>query len=183
MTHTTSARPVATPSAAQPRLEPASPSQSDRPIDRLSWLWLAVGLALLPFSTVHAELPLAVWLAPIFALRFARTQSIRLLSHQRSRAWCCDRLRTHRGWLRLPVHARPDHPGCHGYIPSSNLARPYTAPVASPAERNPNMTDSTIAPPLPSLLWPSNATAGSASPVRTFFVATYVVAYTMWGLV
>jgi pimeloyl-ACP methyl ester carboxylesterase/membrane protease YdiL (CAAX protease family) len=45
------------------------------------------------------------------------------------------------------------------------------------------MTDSTIAPPLPSLLWPSNATAGSASPARTFFVATYVVAYTMWGLV
>jgi hypothetical protein len=49
-----------------------------RPVDRFSWLWLAVGLALLPFSTVHAELPLAAWLAPIFILRFARTQSMRL---------------------------------------------------------------------------------------------------------
>ena len=47
-------------------------------MDRLSWLWLAVGLALLPFSTVHAELPLAAWLAPIVILRFARTQSMRL---------------------------------------------------------------------------------------------------------
>jgi hypothetical protein len=28
----------------------------------------------LPFSAVHAELPLAAWLAPIFVLRFARTQ-------------------------------------------------------------------------------------------------------------
>jgi apolipoprotein N-acyltransferase len=33
---------------------------------------------LLPFSTVHAALPLAAWLAPIFVLRFVRTQSIRL---------------------------------------------------------------------------------------------------------
>src|SRR5947209_20062875 len=78
MTHTTIARPVATVSAARPRLEPASPSQSDRPIDRLSWLWLACGLALLPFSTVNAQLPLAAWLAPIFVLRFARTQPGRL---------------------------------------------------------------------------------------------------------
>jgi hypothetical protein len=133
MTTTIVTRPIgrATRAVSPARSEP--PLASGRPVDRFSWLWLAVGLALLPFSTVHAELPLAVWLAPIFALRFARTQSIRLLSHQRSRAWCCDRLRTHRGWLRLPVHARPDHPGCHGYIPSSNLARPYTAPVASPA--------------------------------------------------
>ena len=43
-----------------------------------SWLWLAFGLALLPFSTVHVEFPLAAWLAPIFIMRFARTQSIRL---------------------------------------------------------------------------------------------------------
>jgi apolipoprotein N-acyltransferase len=48
------------------------------PVDRSSWLWLAVGLALLPFSTVHVKLPLAAWLAPIFVMRFARTQSIRL---------------------------------------------------------------------------------------------------------
>jgi len=43
-----------------------------------SWLCLAIGLALMPFSTVHAEVPLAAWLAPIFVMRFARTQSIRL---------------------------------------------------------------------------------------------------------
>src|SRR4051812_35860883 len=48
------------------------------PIDRFSWVWLAIGLALLPFSTVHAELPLAAWLAPIFVLRFVRTQPKRI---------------------------------------------------------------------------------------------------------
>lgn len=55
------------------RVEPASV-----PVDRLSWLWLAIAVALLPFSTVHAELPLAAWFAPIFVLRFAHTQSIRV---------------------------------------------------------------------------------------------------------
>ena len=55
-----------------------TPPNSDRPTDRLSWPWLAVGLALLPFSTVHADLPLAAWLAPIFVMRFARTQPIRV---------------------------------------------------------------------------------------------------------
>ena len=49
-----------------------------RPFDRLSWLWLAAGVALLPFTTVHAELPLAAWLAPVFILRFTRTQSVRV---------------------------------------------------------------------------------------------------------
>ena len=49
-----------------------------RPLDRLSWLWLAAGVALLPFTTVHAELPLAAWLAPVFILRFTRTQSVRV---------------------------------------------------------------------------------------------------------
>ena len=55
-----------------------SRSHPRRQSDRLSWLWLVAGLALLPFTTVHAELPLAAWLAPIFVLRFARTQSVRL---------------------------------------------------------------------------------------------------------
>ena len=54
------------------------PSEGRRPTDRLSWLWLVVGLALLPFSTVHAELPIAAWLAPIFVLRFGRTQPMRV---------------------------------------------------------------------------------------------------------
>jgi apolipoprotein N-acyltransferase len=46
--------------------------------DRLSWLWLGVGAVLLPFSTVHAGVPMAAWLAPIFVLRFTRTQTIRV---------------------------------------------------------------------------------------------------------
>ncbi len=56
----------------RPRTHPRSQS------DRLSWLWLVIGIALLPFSTVHAELPIAAWLAPIFVLRFARTQRMRV---------------------------------------------------------------------------------------------------------
>jgi apolipoprotein N-acyltransferase len=39
-----------------------------------SWAWLAVGAALLPFSLFQTVLPLAAWLAPVFLLRFARTQ-------------------------------------------------------------------------------------------------------------
>src|SRR5687767_6898082 len=42
--------------------------------DRRSWLWLLVGAALLPFTQFQTVLPLAVWLAPIFLLRFMRTQ-------------------------------------------------------------------------------------------------------------
>src|SRR6266511_6445513 len=78
MTHTAIARRVVVTAAPRPAPPARSSKAPDRPADRLSWLWLAVGLALLPFSTVHAELPLAAWLAPIFVMRFARTQSIRL---------------------------------------------------------------------------------------------------------
>lgn len=38
------------------------------------WLWLLLGAALLPFTAMQTMLPLASWLAPIFLLRFARTQ-------------------------------------------------------------------------------------------------------------
>ena len=48
-------------------------SSHDVPIDRLTWLWLLIGFALLPFTIVQTMLPLAAWLAPIFLLRFART--------------------------------------------------------------------------------------------------------------
>ncbi len=78
MTHTAIARPVVVTAAPRPAPPARSSKAPDRPADRLSWLWLAVGLALLPFSTVHAELPLAAWLAPIFVMRFARTQPMRL---------------------------------------------------------------------------------------------------------
>ena len=49
-----------------------------RPTDRLSWLWLAIGGALVPFSSIQPSLPFAAWLAPIFFLRFARTQRLRV---------------------------------------------------------------------------------------------------------
>jgi apolipoprotein N-acyltransferase len=40
------------------------------------WLWLVVGAALLPLTGWQAVIPLAAWLAPIFIVRFARTQRI-----------------------------------------------------------------------------------------------------------
>ena len=48
-------------------------SSHDVPADRLTWLWLLIGFALLPFTIVQTMLPLAAWLAPIFLLHFART--------------------------------------------------------------------------------------------------------------
>jgi apolipoprotein N-acyltransferase len=45
-----------------------------RPSDRSSWLWLIVGAALLPFISFQTTMPLAAWLAPIFIIRFARSQ-------------------------------------------------------------------------------------------------------------
>jgi apolipoprotein N-acyltransferase len=41
---------------------------------RLPWLWLAIGAALQPFASVQTVLPIAAWLAPVFLMRFARTQ-------------------------------------------------------------------------------------------------------------
>jgi apolipoprotein N-acyltransferase len=41
--------------------------------DRLAWVWLAAGFALLPFTAWQTVVPLAGWLAPVFLLRFART--------------------------------------------------------------------------------------------------------------
>lgn len=51
-----------------------SPAPSAHSGDRLSWLWLVVGAALLPLASVQTILPLAAWLAPLFLLRFSRTQ-------------------------------------------------------------------------------------------------------------
>jgi apolipoprotein N-acyltransferase len=45
----------------------------DIPAGRLTWLWLLLGFAFLPFTVVQTMLPIAAWLAPIFLLRFART--------------------------------------------------------------------------------------------------------------
>src|SRR5262245_28132105 len=46
------------------------------PNDKRAWLWLLIGAALLPFAQFQTVLPLAAWLAPIFLLRFARTQRL-----------------------------------------------------------------------------------------------------------
>jgi apolipoprotein N-acyltransferase len=47
-------------------------------IDRRPWLWLAIGAILLFFSSIQPSLPIAAWLAPVFLLRFTRTQRPRV---------------------------------------------------------------------------------------------------------
>jgi apolipoprotein N-acyltransferase len=42
--------------------------------DRFSWGWLVLGTLLLPFTVFQTVLPIAAWLAPVFLLRFTRTQ-------------------------------------------------------------------------------------------------------------
>jgi apolipoprotein N-acyltransferase len=44
--------------------------------DRLSYLWLGLGIVLLPFSMPMWTIALAAWLAPVFLLRFVRTQPL-----------------------------------------------------------------------------------------------------------
>jgi apolipoprotein N-acyltransferase len=44
--------------------------------DRLSYLWLALGILLFAFGTVRWTIPLAAWLYPVFLLRFVRTQPL-----------------------------------------------------------------------------------------------------------
>ena len=47
------------------------------PRDRLSYLWLALAIVLLPFAIAPRwTIPLAAWLYPIFLLRFVRTQPL-----------------------------------------------------------------------------------------------------------
>ena len=43
-------------------------------VDRWSFLWLVIGAILLLFANGRWIIPLATWLAPIFLMRFARTQ-------------------------------------------------------------------------------------------------------------
>jgi apolipoprotein N-acyltransferase len=54
------------------------PVTPTHPTDRLSYLWLVLGAALSLFTSGQWAIPLAAWLAPLFLLRFVRTQ--RLLS-------------------------------------------------------------------------------------------------------
>ena len=50
------------------------PDSSTSAQDRWAYLWLFVGAGLLLFSNGRWFIPLATWLAPIFLIRFARTQ-------------------------------------------------------------------------------------------------------------
>jgi len=47
-------------------------------MDRLTWLWLLIGAVLLPFTALVPSFAVAAWLAPVFLLRFARTQRARI---------------------------------------------------------------------------------------------------------
>jgi apolipoprotein N-acyltransferase len=49
---------------------------STRNTDRLSYLWLAIAAALFVFAGIQWVIPLAAWLAPLFLLRFVRTQRL-----------------------------------------------------------------------------------------------------------
>src|SRR5512133_1334822 len=42
--------------------------------DWRAWLWLAVGVLLLQFAVFAHVLPIAAWLAPVFLMRFVRSQ-------------------------------------------------------------------------------------------------------------
>jgi apolipoprotein N-acyltransferase len=44
--------------------------------DRFSYLWLALGILLYALVTFRWTIPLAAWLAPVFLLRFVRTQPL-----------------------------------------------------------------------------------------------------------
>ena len=41
---------------------------------RWSWIWLLVGTMLLPFTNLQTLIPVTAWLAPVFLLRFSRSQ-------------------------------------------------------------------------------------------------------------
>lgn len=41
---------------------------------RWSWIWLLVGTTLVPFANLQTLIPLTAWLAPVFLMRFTRSQ-------------------------------------------------------------------------------------------------------------
>jgi hypothetical protein len=45
---------------------------------RWPWLWLVIGAVLLPFTSIQPSLAIAAWIAPMFLLRFVRTQRARV---------------------------------------------------------------------------------------------------------
>ncbi|KQR11917.1 nitrilase-related carbon-nitrogen hydrolase [Cellulomonas sp. Leaf334] len=63
---------VQTADAVAPPTDPNAPAS--RAVRRWSWVWLVVGTALLPFAGLQTLIPLTAWLAPVFLLRFSRSQ-------------------------------------------------------------------------------------------------------------
>jgi apolipoprotein N-acyltransferase len=65
--------PVAT--SADPAVPYGRRSRPRRqPVGGSSWWWLLVGTGLLPFTNLQTLIPLTAWLAPVFLLRFTRSQ-------------------------------------------------------------------------------------------------------------
>ena len=56
--------------------DPGRPGTGPRPhpVSRWSWLWLLVGAGVLPFASMQTLIPLAAWVAPVFLMRFTRSQ-------------------------------------------------------------------------------------------------------------
>jgi apolipoprotein N-acyltransferase len=50
------------------------PGEEPAAMKSRSWLWLGIAAALLLFANGADNVPLAAWLAPVFVLRFVRTQ-------------------------------------------------------------------------------------------------------------
>jgi len=56
---------------------PRSPNQIS-PRESRSWVWLTIAAVLLLFSNGADNIPIAAWLAPVFMLRFVRSQSLKV---------------------------------------------------------------------------------------------------------
>ncbi|SDZ10071.1 apolipoprotein N-acyltransferase [Geodermatophilus africanus] len=57
--------------AARDGTRPALPPA---PVVRRPWVWLLLGAGLLPFANMQTLVPLAAWVAPVFLMRFTRSQ-------------------------------------------------------------------------------------------------------------
>ncbi|MEJ3747442.1 nitrilase-related carbon-nitrogen hydrolase [Actinomycetes bacterium KLBMP 9797] len=70
----------------------------------ISWLWLALGAALLPFTLMQTTIPLAAWLAPLLLLRFSRTVRVRWAVPALALAGALSTYASFRGGLLLTEH-------------------------------------------------------------------------------
>ena len=69
---TTTASTTSTPPGPSP--QGGQPGSRAHARSRSSWLWLLAGAVLLPVTNLQTLVPVAAWLAPVFLLRFTRTQ-------------------------------------------------------------------------------------------------------------